>query len=166
MNKKALLLSTLIGLIAAPSHSQSMTEHEGTITITPSFVSAYMSYGVQLGGFSFQPTIEYSKGPLSLGLLTNFPIEDKLPGSSDPEIDFSACYTLDIMPDIFTIKPSVCLYTYPRANKHDGFYRATWEPRVSFDYMLNKMAFSLNFYYDVTMKGGGWEFGFNRLIPI
>jgi len=166
MNKKALLLLYLIGLVAAPSHSQSVAEREGTLTITPSFVSGYMSYGVWLGGWSFQPTIEYSKGPLSLELFANFPIADKVPGTSDPEIDFSVSHTWDIMPDIFKVKPGVCLYTYPRANRDDGFYNVTWEPRISFDYTVSKMNFSLDFYYDVTMKGGGWEFAFNRLIPI
>jgi|GEM_PF-494231 len=180
MNKKALFLQTFIGLIPTHSYSQSTDEHietlnrdrhlhpwvlhKGTITITPSFVSSYMDYGVRTGGFCFQPTLEYSKGPVALELFANFPIADKVPGSSDPEIDYSAYYTWDILPNIFTIKPSVCLYTYPRANEDDGFYKNTWESRISFDYTFNKMTFSLYGYYDVTMKGGGWEFGINRLI--
>jgi len=182
MNKKALLLSILIGLISTHSYSQSTDKHsetstddrhlhpwllhEGTLTITPSFLSSYMSYGVWTGGFCFQPTIEYSKGPVSLELFANFPISDKVQGTSDPEIDYSAYYTWDIVPDIFTIKPGVCLYTYPRANEDDGFYKTTWESRISFDYTFNKTIFSLYGYYDVTMKGGGWEFGAKRLIPI
>jgi hypothetical protein len=166
MKKQALILSSLMGLITTHSHAQSMSEHEGTLTITPSFVSAYMFRGFRLGGFSFQPIVEYSKGPLSLDLFTNFPIADKILGSSDPEIDFSVSYAWNIVPNLFTIKPGVWLYTYPRADKDKGFYKVTCEPYLSFDYTLNDMVFSLNFYYDFTLKGGGYEFGFNYSIPI
>jgi len=166
MKKQALLLSSLTALIAAPSYSQSLTEHEGTLTITPSFVSAYMFRGLQMGGFSFQPMADYSKGPLSLGLATNFPIADKIPGTSDPEFDFSASYAWDIMPNMFTIKPGFCLYTYPRAHKDDGSYKVTFEPYLSFEYTFNDIVFSFNLYYDFVMEGGTYEFGFNYSIPI
>jgi len=166
MSKKALLFLTLVGLSAAPCLPQSASDHGGTLIFTPSFVSDYMSRGVLLGGFSFQPAIEYSKGALSLGALANLPIADKIPGSSDPEIDIAASHTWDIVPSLFTVKRSISLYAYPAAKKDDGFFKATLEPSLSFEYAPKNMALSLNFYYDVTMRGGGLEFGFNRLIPI
>lgn len=160
-----MFLSFFIGLmVPSPVYSQSIAEHEGTLTITPSFVSDYMYRGVQLGGFSFQPTIEFTKGPLSLELFTNFPISDKIPGVSDPEIDFAASYAWDVVPNLFTIKPGFWVYTYPRADEDS--YKFTCEPYLSFDYTLNDITFLLNLYYDILMKGGGYEFGFNYSIPI
>jgi len=112
MSKKALLFSTLMGLIAVPSHSQSITEYGGTLYIPPSCLSAFMSDSVRLGGFSFQPTIEYYNGSRSLELLANTPIAYKVPESSDTEINSSAYHTWDIVQNILTIKSSARL-TYP-----------------------------------------------------
>jgi len=68
--------------------------------------------------------------------------------------------------DVFAIKPGFCLYTYPRAKTDDGYYKATFEPSLSLEYTLNDLVFSLSYYYDFTMKGGGYEFGINYSIPI
>ena len=166
MKKQTLLLTLLTVLIATPSRSQSIADSEGTLTVTPSFVSAYMFRGVRYGGFSFQPAIEYSKGPLDLGLAFNFPISDKIPGTCDPEIDFTASYTWTVVPDVFTITPGASLYTYPRAKKDDGFYKATFEPSVSFGYSIDDLKFSLNLYYDTVMEGPTYEFGIEYSIPL
>jgi len=99
-----------------------MIEHEGAITVTPSFVSGYMSSGVRLGVLSFQPTLESTKMPPSLELFANTPIAGGLQRSSDPVIDFSASFTWDIAPNLFTVKPGVCLHTYPKTDEDDSFY--------------------------------------------
>jgi len=164
MKKQILLSLSLTGLIAVPSHSQSLAEHEGTLTITPSFVSAYMFRGYRCGGFSFQPAAEYSKGPLTLDLTANFPISDKIYGVSDPEFDLAASYSWDIVPETFSVKPGFWVYGYPRA-KEDS-YKVQFEPYLSFDYTISDIVFTLNFYYDFVMQGGGYEFGFNYSIPI
>jgi len=166
MHKKALLFATMIGLIAAPSFPQSTAERGGTLTIAPSFVSDYMDNGTRLSGFSFQPTAEYSRGPLTLGLFANLPISNKVPGSSDPEFDLSAARSWDIVQDLLSMRLGACLYAYPRANKDDGFFKSTFEPRIALDSTIKDTDLSLDYYYDVTMKGWGLEFGFNRLIPI
>jgi hypothetical protein len=165
MKKQILRSVTLAAFAAAPSYAQTMAGDEGTFTITPSFVSAYMFRGVRLGGLSFQPLVEYSKGRLVLGLQSNFPISDKIPGTCDPEFDLTASYSWTIVPDTFTIKPGIALYTYPRADADDGFYKATCEPSLSFGYSLGDMDFAFNYYYDIIMKGATYEFGVNYLIP-
>eukprot|EP01034_Spumella_vulgaris_P009614 gene9614-12185_t len=58
-----------------------------TVTVTPSFVSQYMFRGQRLGGLSFQPVVEAAYGNLGLGIWSNIPINDKVVGVSDPEID-------------------------------------------------------------------------------
>jgi hypothetical protein len=151
---------------ALPFHAQTMTESEGTFTVTPSLVSAYMFRGVRLGGLSFQPAVEYSKGPLSLQLYSNFPVSDKIPGTCDPEFDLGASYTWTVVPEVFTIKPGIMLYTFPTADTNDGFYKATCEPNVSFGYNLGDMSLSLNLYYDIVMKGATYELGADYSIHV
>jgi len=164
MKKRAFLLSPLIGLIATPSYSQAMSENKGTLTITPSYASTNMFRGVRYGGLSFQPTIEYSKGPLSLSLPTSFPVSDKIDGVCDPEIDLTASYTWDIVPNKFTIKPGFWIYGYPRA--YEDTYKFQFEPNIAFGYTFKDIVFSLNFYYDLVFQGGGYELGLDYSIPI
>jgi len=167
MKRQTILLLPLAAMIAAPSWSRALDD-EGTFTVTPSFVSDFMFRGARLGGFSFQPMVEYSKGSLDLGLWCNFPLADKRLYQdvySDPEFDLTASYTWSIVPDVFTIKPGFTLYTYPRAKKEDGFFKATVEPNVSFGYAVGPMSFSANFYYDIVMEGPTYEFGVDCSIP-
>jgi len=166
MKKQILLLLPLAALISAPSHARTPDDSEGTFTITPAYVSEFMFRGSRYGGASFQPMIEYSKGPLDFGLWCNFPVADKIEGVSDPEFDLTASYTLTIVPNTFTIKPGFTLYTFPRAKKEDGFYKATFEPNVSFGYTAGDITFSLNLYYDLVMEGATYEFGVDYSIPL
>jgi hypothetical protein len=166
MKNQIVHFAVLAVLAVAPLRSQTMAESEGTFTVTPSLVSAYMFRGVRLGGLSFQPAVEYSKGPLSLQLYSNFPISDKIPGTCDPEFDLGASYTWAIVPEVFTIKPGIMLYTFPAADTDDGFYKATCEPNVSFGYSLGDINFSLNLYYDIIMKGATYELGADYSIHV
>src|SRR5688572_22281557 len=67
---------------AAPTTAPSVS-----VTAIASVASNYMFRGQRLQGPSFQPTVEMAAGNLTLGVWGNFPLEDKVPGSSDPEID-------------------------------------------------------------------------------
>jgi len=119
MKNKALLFSTtLMGLISAPFHSQSMADHEGTLTITPSSISGYMSGDVRSKGFSFQPMLEYSNGSPSLEPFANLPIS----GKPDSEINFSASNYFGYVAKPITIKPSVYLYKRHSTDEDDGPY--------------------------------------------
>jgi len=166
MKKQILHSAALFAIAVASSHAQTMAESEGTFTVTPSFVSAYMFRGVRLGGLSFQPAVEYSKGPLALGLVSNFPVSDKIPGTCDPEFDLTASYTWSIVPEAFTIKPGITFYTYPTADKNDGFYKVTCEPSLSFGCSFGDINFSINFYYDMVMEGATYELGGDYLIHL
>src|SRR5690242_3756259 len=73
-------------------------------TITPAFVSQYMFRGVRLGGFSFQPNIEFDYDNIGVGVWANFPLSGKVDGVSDPEIDPYAYYTITVN-DSFSIVP-------------------------------------------------------------
>jgi hypothetical protein len=159
MKKEILRPMALAAFAALPFHAQTMAGSEGTFTVTPSLVSAYMFRGVRLGGLSFQPAVEYSKGPLSLQMYSNFPISDKIPGTCDPEFDLGTSYTWTVVPEVFTIKPGVMFYTFPTADSDEGFYKATCEPNVSFGYSLGDISLSLNLYYDIIMKGATYELG-------
>ena len=165
-SRAKLAVAPLAALIAFPLHSQSMAESEGTFTVTPSFVSAFMDRGARQSGFSFQPTIGYARGQLALELFCNFPISDKIPETADPQIDLAAFYTWTVVTDMFEIKPGITLSTLPRARESEGVYKVTWEPSVFFCYTLKGIQFSLNFYYDLTMQGPTYEFGADYTIPL
>jgi uncharacterized protein (TIGR02001 family) len=136
-----------------------------TVTITPTFVSQYMLRGARLGGASFQPTIEYASGPLTLGLWNNFPLKDKVPGQSDPELDPYGSYTIELGKDL-TLVPGFILYTYPKAEKPNGFYQLTFEPSIALNYTIEGIKFTPKYYYDVAVKQSLLELSVAYSIPL
>jgi hypothetical protein len=164
---KHILFSTSMLFAHVPAHSQTAATQRGTVTITPSFVSAYMDRGVYLSGLSFQPTVAYSRGALNLELFSSFPISDKIYGTSEPQIDFSASYAWSMGTSAFAMVPSILLSTFPRANADEGFYKATCEPSVSFKCAIGEnVNLALGFYHDIVMKGSGYEIGADCLLPL
>ncbi|MCL1908021.1 MAG: hypothetical protein FWG12_01485 [Holophagaceae bacterium] len=166
MKKQALLTTALVALVAPPIFSQSTADSKGTFTIAPSYVSDFMFRGMRLGGPSFQPTVEYSKGPLTVGVWSNFPISKKIEGVSDPEFDIYASWDWQLVPDALTIRPGITAYTFPRAENKDGFYQATYEPNLSLVYSVCDIDFTGTVYYDLVMKGPTYEFGIDYSVPI
>jgi hypothetical protein len=168
MKNHALFFASLMALNAVPLYTQSETKSEGKFTIMPVYVSNHTHRGIFVGGPSFQPIVEYSKGPLTLGICANFPLTNEIPDfdPADPEFDFIASYEFSIIPDILAIKPGITLYTFPQVKKEDGFYKTTVEPSVSFVYTLSDINFSLDFYYDIMMKGLLYEFVVDYTIPL
>src|SRR5688572_27003405 len=72
-----------------------------TVTATASAVSQYMFRGLRLSDGGFQPAVEMSTGNLTLGAWGNFPIDgDKVPDSSDPEIDLYGSYSIPLSEQI------------------------------------------------------------------
>ena len=122
-----------------------------SVTVTPTLVSQYSFRGVRRGGPSFQPVIEYTAGPLTAGLWTNFPLKDRVPGQSDPEIDPYGSYTVELAKDL-TLQPGFILYLYPAAHKKDGFYKTTFEPSLALNYTVEGIKFTPKIYYDVVLK--------------
>jgi hypothetical protein len=136
-----------------------------SITLTPSFVSQYMFRGQRLGGASFQPFVEATYGNLGLGIWSNFPIKDEVPGVSDPEIDPYGYYTITIN-DSLSIVPGFTLYTYPNADLGAGFYRSTFEPSVAVNYTIGGVKFTPKVYYDLTMEGPTLELSAYYAVPL
>jgi uncharacterized protein (TIGR02001 family) len=145
----ALTLGGSTGLLAqAPAPAAAPSS---SWTITPAVVSQYMLRGARLGGLSAQPVIEYASGPLVLGLWNNIPLADRVPGQSNPEIDPYGSYTVEIAKDL-TFQPGFILYTYPKANKSNGFYKMTFEPSVALNYTVEGIKFTPTLYYDTVLK--------------
>jgi uncharacterized protein (TIGR02001 family) len=132
---------------AAPSYS---------IVLTPSVVSQYMFRGARLGGPSFQPSVEFDAGSLAIGVWSNFPIDDKVQGQSDPEIDPYGSYTFTIN-DSLSIVPGFTWYNYPDADKNAGFYKSTFEPSLAVNYTVKGIKFTPKLYYDVVLDGPTYE---------
>jgi uncharacterized protein (TIGR02001 family) len=135
------------------------------LTVTPAYVSEYMFRGVRLGGSSFQPSAELTWGNLTAGLWVNLPIADRVPGQSDPELDFYASYTFNVN-DNLSIVPGFTVYTYPNADTGDGFYTATFEPNLAVNYTIAGVKLTPKVYYDVIMEGPTFELNVAYTVPL
>ncbi len=160
------LLASLAAMMAVGARAQTpAAAPSATVTITPTFVSQYMLRGARLGGASFQPTIEYASGPLTLGLWNSFPLKDKVPGQSDPELDPYGSYTIELGKDL-TLVPGFILYTYPNAEKPNGFYQLTFEPSIALNYTVEGIKFTPKYYYDVALKQSLLELSVAYSVPL
>jgi uncharacterized protein (TIGR02001 family) len=142
--------------LVAQTPAASSAAPAATWTVTPTFVSQYMLRGVRLGGASFQPTVEYANGPLTLGVWSSVPLAAKVPGQSDPEIDPYFSYTVELAKDL-TLQPGGIVYTYPRAEKNKGFYQTTVEPSLALNYTIEGVKITPKFYRDVVLEQTLWE---------
>ena len=124
----------------------------GAWTLTPSFASQYVFRGMRMGGPSFQPTAEYAAGNLAAGVWASVPLDNTVPGVSDPEIDLYGSYTKPLS-DAFSISVGATWYTFPRAKESAGFYRSTFEPNVGLNYTVNGLRLSPKLYYDTVLDG-------------
>jgi len=129
------------------------------------FVTDYMFRGVHSGGPSFEPYVEYDSGPLALGVWTNFPTDQTVPGVSDPEIDPYGSYTFTIN-DAFSIQPGFTWYNYPHADENNGFYKMTFEPNVAFNYTVSGVKFQPKIYYDMVLQGPTFELNISWAVPL
>ena len=135
-------------------------------TVTPSIASQYMFRGVRLGGLAFEPSLEYDNGNLAVGVWNNTPLANKVPGQSDPEFDFYGTYTFEVQKDISSLVPGYTLYTYPNAVKGNGFYQATFEPNLAFNYSISALKLTPKVYYDFVLKGPTLELNAAYAVPL
>ena len=168
MNKKisAVLLSSALALGALSARGQTATAPApapaapaaptASWTVTPAFASQYMFRGVRLGGPSFEPTVEFDYDTIAVGVWANYPLSDKVVGQSDPEYDVYGSYTIAVN-DSFSVVPGFTWYNYPRAPSANGFYKATFEPNVAFNYTVAGVKFTPKIYYDVVLQGPTFE---------
>ena len=139
---------------------------DGTsVALTPAFVNQYMFRGARLDGPSFEPTIEVDSGSLALGVWANFPMKDKVPGQSDPEIDPYGSYSLTVS-DAVSIAPGFTWYNYPNADPNNGFFKSTFEPNIALNYTIAGVRLTPKFYYDLVLKGPTYEFSLAYAVPL
>jgi len=136
-----------------------------SIVFTPSFVSQYMFRGSRLGGEAFEPSIEADYGNWAVGVWSNIPIANKVPGQSDPEIDPYGSYTYSIN-DSFSLQPGFTWYNYPSAPQDQGFYKMTFEPNFAVNYSIGNLKLTPKIYYDLVLKGPTYEFNAAYTVPL
>lgn len=149
----------------APAPAPVATAPAWTYVVTPTVVSQFMFRGVRLGGPAFEPSFEADCGPLALGLWTNFPLKDKVPGQSDPETDIYGSYKFTLS-DTCSVQPGFTWYNYVNADKAAGFYKTTFEPSIAFNYTAGGLTLSPKVYYDVILKGPTFELNAAYAIPL
>jgi len=169
-NKLLLVLATALSVAAAGARAQTAAAPAApaasySLTATATGVSQYMFRGQRLGGFSFQPALDYASGNLALGLWSNFPIKDEVPDTSDPEFDFYGSYTFAVN-DAVSIVPAFTYYYYPNAPTGLGFYRGTFEPSIALNYTVNGFKLTPKFYYDTVLEGATYELAAAYTIPL
>lgn len=136
------------------------------VTATASVVSQYMFRGLRLGSAAFQPSVEVAAGDLTAGAWFNVPFDgDKVPDSSDPEIDLYGSYTFKLS-DAATLVPGFTSYHYPKAPKSLGFYKWTFEPSLALNYTVAGLKLTPKLYYDVTLEGPTLELTAFYAVPL
>jgi len=150
---------------AAPAAAPAPAAPAVTVTVTPTFVNQYMFRGNRLGGPSFEPSVELDSGNFAVGVWSNFPITDKVPGQSDPEIDPYGSYTLTVNESL-SVAPGFTWYNYPRADTSNGFYKSTFEPNIALNYTVSGVKIQPKFYYDLILKGPTYELNLSAATPL
>lgn len=160
--RTSLLLCTALTLLVASARADAPAT---SVVLTPAFVNQYMFRGSRLGGPSFEPNLEVDSGNLALGIWTNFPMKDKVPGQSAPELDPYGSYTLAVN-DALSVQPGFTWYNYPNADTSNGFYKSTFEPNIALNYTISGVKLTPKLYYDVVLKGPTYEFTVSYAIPL
>lgn len=137
-----------------------------SVTATVSAVSQYMFRGLRLSDGGLQPAVEMSSGNLVLGAWSNFPFNgDKVPDSSDPEIDLYGSYSFALEEGI-TLSPGFTTYYYPKAPTNLGFYRTTFEPNLALSYVVDGVKITPKVYYDTVLEGATYEITAFYALPL
>lgn len=165
---KLLLAGALFALAPAlASHAQVAPAAAPAVsfTATGAVVSQYFLRGQRLNGAGFQPTVEMAAGNLTLGLWGNFVLDDKVPDSSDPELDLYGSYTFTLGKDL-TLAPGFTAYFYPSAPTSAGFYRTTFEPNLALSYTVEGLKITPKIYYDMVIEGPTYELNLAYSVPL
>jgi uncharacterized protein (TIGR02001 family) len=165
MNSRRPLSLFFIVCAASGAFGQAAAPTPATWTLTPAVVSQYMFRGVRLGGPSFEPAVEFDQGNVALGVWSNFPLQDKVPGQSDPEIDPYGSYKF-VVNDAFSVQPGFTWYTYVNAEPNNGFYRTTFEPNLALNYTVGGVTLTPKLYYDVVLSGATYELNAAYALPV
>ena len=136
-----------------------------SVTLTPSYVSEYMFRGQRLGGQSFEPSVEADYGNWALGVWSNLPLANRVPGQSNPEIDPYGSYTWNLS-DSLSLQPGFTIYTYAKAPTDQGFFRSTYEPNFAVNYTIDGFKLTPKLYYDLILRGLTSELSATYAVPM
>lgn len=160
-----LIASTPLAALRAGSELSADPLPEASWTFTPAIASAYLFRGVRLADESLQSAVDFAYGPLSLGVWGSVALDHGESGDADPEIDFYGAYTIPLR-DHVEFVPGLQIYTYPDAERSNGFYRATFEPSLAFNVELQGIRFTPKCYYDLTLNGATFEGTVATALPL
>lgn len=169
--RKSLLLALATGLgagvpLVSAQAPAAAAAPSISVTTTVSAVSQYMFRGLRLSDGGLQPSVEVSAGNLVAGVWANVPFDgDKVPDSSDPEIDLYGAYNV-ALEDGLTLTPGFTVYHYPQAPTNAGFYRNTFEPSVALSWIVDSVKLTPKVYYDVVLKGPTYELTAAFALPL
>lgn len=166
--RPALFFFAMLTALAAPAAETlpAAGGEEGEWSITTAVASRYMFRGVRVGGESFQPSVDYARGPLALGLWSSIGLADQVSGDSDPEVDFYAAYSFGNDSERWSVTPGINVYTYPDAERADGLHRATFEPSLAVSAIVGGIRFTPAIYHDLTLRGTTAELTAEFAVPL
>ncbi len=138
----------------------------GEWSLTTAVTSRYMFRGVRVGDESLQPSLDYARGPLALGIWSSIGLADQVSGDSDPEVDFYGAYSFGNDSETWSVTPGLNIYTYPDARRADGLYRATFEPSLAVSAIVGGIRFTPTLYHDLTLRGTTAEVTAEFAVPL
>lgn len=109
-------------------------------TADVSYTSRYVFRGVQSSGKSFQPSINFDVGDLSLGVWANKPLDR----DESREVDFTSSYSKRV--GVANLSLVAAYYRYPDENN------GTFEPGVGITIPEMILAPSLFYYHDLDLR--------------
>lgn len=165
MHKRVLLLLCAASLALGAGARAATPTSPGTWTLTPAVVSQYLFRGVRLSGPAFQPSLEYVNGSWLAGVWASVPLDETVPGQSDPEFDFYGSYSVALS-DAVSLVAGLTVYTYPDADRNAGFYRSTVEPSVALNYTVAGLRLTPKVYYDAVLEGATYELAAFYAVPL
>lgn len=151
-----LLGAALLPLVATAEQAAKPYE----LSLTPAFVSQYMYRGTLLGHAAMQPSAAVSWGDNSVELWSSIPVGAKA-SEGEVEVDLIGTRTWSLS-EKTTLETMVQIYTYPRADLNDGYYRFTVEPSLGVIREIGGVEVAPRIYYDFYAKGPTAELTLTR----
>lgn len=166
MKTLRLIFSLLAVATTFAPASSAASGDEGAWSVTPAFVSQYLFRGARVAGASFQPSLDYAAGSFAAGVWSSAAFSHRAGGDSDPEFDFYGTYSFSNDAGTIDVVPGFWLYTYPDAERSDGYHSLTFEPNLAVNLYVGGIRLTPTLYYDVTLEGATWELTAAFAVPL
>lgn len=163
----SVMLMTTVGVNPARAQAAPLPAPT-TVSVTAgaAVVSQYMFRGLRLAGAAVQPSVEVTAGALTVGAWANTPFDaDKVPDSSDPEIDLYGAYAIPVEGST-TVTVGFTSYHYPKAPTDAGYYRSTFEPSLALSGTIDGVKLTPKVYFDTVLKGFTYELSAAYALPL